>query len=283
MRYPEKFELISGVLMKKCSKCKKMLPQSAFSKAKQMACGYRSNCNSAECTGRNRMKRYLSELLKGSKQRSAYRGRKKRGDQSHIHTLTLQDLFEMWSIQRGHCAYSQLKMTHIVNSDWRASIERLDNTKGYTRDNCVLICLEFNGVKQMNREKVEMLRSGIFPDVTTNFESQDVRRFVSTLMCRAIWSSKKRKHEPPTITKQWIEDQYHQQGNCGYYSSAPLVFEPNAQWKASLERLDENQSYTPSNTVIICHELNTGKTQWSREKVEFVREAGKVLGKRRRE
>lgn len=35
-------------------------------------------------------------------------------------------------------------MVYKRNTEWRCSIERLDNNKGYNKENTVLICAEFN-------------------------------------------------------------------------------------------------------------------------------------------
>ena len=58
------------------------------------------------------------------------------------HTLTIEELLDMWKLQKGRCYYSNYPLN--INGDYQISIERKDNKIGYTKDNCVLICLEFN-------------------------------------------------------------------------------------------------------------------------------------------
>eukprot|EP01083_Nonionella_stella_P102936 293462_1 len=80
-------------------------------------------------------------------------------------TTTMDDVFEILEEQMFRC-YSAIPMTFKRNMDWRCSLERMDNMKGYTKDNCVLICWEFNstdrtvhavnpvlGSSQWNQEK----------------------------------------------------------------------------------------------------------------------------------
>eukprot|EP01083_Nonionella_stella_P108306 314854_1 len=85
-------------------------------------------------------------------------------------TLTLDDSFDLLEQQMFRCAYSGIPMRFKSNSDWKCSIERKDNMKGYTKDNCAFICWEFNssdrtllagnplhvqGSSQWNKEKFE--------------------------------------------------------------------------------------------------------------------------------
>eukprot|EP01083_Nonionella_stella_P281761 958871_1 len=61
-----------------------------------------------------------------------------------IFTLTQEDVFVKILTQRFRCYYSGIPMIFKAGSDWQCSIERIDNEKGYTTTNCVLICREFN-------------------------------------------------------------------------------------------------------------------------------------------
>lgn len=58
--------------------------------------------------------------------------------------LLSDDVFDMFLAQGGRCYYSGVPMCIIPHSDWRLSLERLDNEAGYLKDNCVLVALEFN-------------------------------------------------------------------------------------------------------------------------------------------
>ena len=47
--------------------------------------------------------------------------------------------------QQGRCAYSGVHMEMLLpHSDWRMSLERLNNSMGYVPENCALIAAEFN-------------------------------------------------------------------------------------------------------------------------------------------
>lgn len=129
--------------------------------------GLSSHCR--ECN-RERLNAYyrtlrglVQTLVRGARSRSLARGLRP--------TLVLDHVLDMLLEQRGCCFYSgvPLELT-LPNSHWRVSLERLDNIRGYTKENCVLIAAEFNtsdysrppvrvgevsGTAQWSKEKVQ--------------------------------------------------------------------------------------------------------------------------------
>ena len=75
-------------------------------------------------------------------------------------TLKVDHIFDMMEAQQFRCYYSGIPMSFRRNSDWRCSIERLDNMHGYTPDNAVLICREFNSADHTTRAGVHSDVSG---------------------------------------------------------------------------------------------------------------------------
>ena len=84
-------------------------------------------------------------------------------------SITRGILLHLLAKQGGRCFYSGVPLEYkLVHTHWRLSVERLDNSLGYTLENCVLIALEFNtpdysrntavtevfGTAQWSREKV---------------------------------------------------------------------------------------------------------------------------------
>lgn len=82
---------------------------------------------------------------------------KSRKGEAKVHTLTKEDIVKKWETQKGLCFYSKMKMVCQGRSNWQMSIERLDNSKGYTEENTVLCCLEFNHSKQWSTEKINRI------------------------------------------------------------------------------------------------------------------------------
>ena len=125
----------------RCNKCGQMLPEDAFTLVKsggrQIPLIYCKRC----------MNRYQSQqrrLLRGNLQ-VILDTAKKRAKQKLKCTLTWDDLYQMVRRQHGRCAYSGVSMeTCTPNSHWRMSLERRDNSKGYSKENCVFVAAEFN-------------------------------------------------------------------------------------------------------------------------------------------
>lgn len=181
--------------------------------------------------------------------------------------------------------------------DWQISLERLDtgtkeNPGMYEKSNCALVCLEFNGRNQITREKlnaVKQFKPFPYPDVVVppkpkrsspgtagygkhrNCKKQhyeDTKNEFHCFMTRRVSSSKYK-----LLTYEWIVRQFvKQKGRC-YYSGMKLSWSVNSDWVISIERLDEDPKigHMQANCVLVCHEFNTGGTQWSREKVEYLR------------
>ena len=89
-------------------------------------------------------------------------------------------LCEIIRKQRGRCCLSGIALVFAQKSEWQASLERIDESKGYVKGNVALICNEFNvgsrggrGV-QWSAEKIAFLRS--FPLMPTGVLGKRERR-----------------------------------------------------------------------------------------------------------
>ena len=64
-----------------------------------------------------------------------------------LHNITINFLQEMYIKQNGRCAYSDIPLLlPNDNTDWVMSLERIDTTQGYIKENVCLICREFNSM-----------------------------------------------------------------------------------------------------------------------------------------
>ena len=90
---------------------------------------------------------YLKNLLVHA--RSAV----KRGARTtdHEFCITLEDLVNLWEKQEGRCALSGVFLTHHKDGsgakDYNASIDRISNSKSYSRENVQLVCYRVNLMK----------------------------------------------------------------------------------------------------------------------------------------
>jgi hypothetical protein len=91
--------------------------------------------------------------------------RNAKGREIEAVALTFQDIVQIFRDQRGRCAYSDIAFTK--DGPWKISLERIDNTHGYTRENVLLICKAFNaadrshtivgGCSGLTRDKLQAL------------------------------------------------------------------------------------------------------------------------------
>lgn len=98
-----------------------------------------------------------------------YRNIKRRFKEFNI---TLNDLKEQWNLQKGICPYTnlQLKLYKYKEShpyELRASLDRIDNTKGYIKGNIEFISLPINYLKADQFTKKETLN--FLKNITSNF------------------------------------------------------------------------------------------------------------------
>jgi|688.fasta_scaffold1117476_1 hypothetical protein len=138
---------------KSCAKCGEIKDLLLFFKHNQTSDGYHSWCKPCckEGNDRSREKKYatfegrISTFLTSCKKNAEKR--------KNEFSLTREDLMEMWEQQGGLCCYTGIQMTTQAAMPNSVSVERVDNSIGYTRDNTVLVCNGVNSMKSaMNGE-----------------------------------------------------------------------------------------------------------------------------------
>lgn len=133
---------------KVCDKCRELLPQHKFSYIVKTdpSKGTRDTCKScskirAEYEKQRRAENWKSKpaqsMLNNSKQRAKLAGLE--------HTLTLDDI-----IIPDYCPVLGIKLEvgDRKNHQNAPSIDRIDNTKGYTKDNIVVVSIRANLLKK---------------------------------------------------------------------------------------------------------------------------------------
>jgi hypothetical protein len=89
--------------------------------------------------------------------------RKRDGTQVGVSSITEQNLFDKIIEQKGRCAISGIPLVFSSKVDWRCSLERIDNDKGYTVENTALVCYELNGPCQWTRAKFKYFLQAVAP------------------------------------------------------------------------------------------------------------------------
>jgi len=179
--------------VKDCSKCGESKLLDKFSMDRKTADGLRRNCKAcnrdAQKAHLNTQPGFLRQLVSRAHSHTQERNNKGR---DHKCTLTVPKLNKLVTDQNGKCAISGAVLVFQTFSDNQASVDRIDNNKGYVDGNCRLVCLEFNtSVKWSRKLLVEsILLSGIPPE---NFEDET----------SGLESVLPKGHRKGTILRKW--------------------------------------------------------------------------------
>lgn len=219
-----KIKVINGDKYYECMKCNKLKIISKFAIRKKYNIPYYC-CFECEKIKKKEYKDTLrgfliSKLGSAKHHIKKIHSKKKRIANDYVFTLTLNDLFDKLLEQKGKCYYSGVNLSFVPNSDWMVSLERLDSTKGYTKKNTVLICVEFNstdttanrtiegtGSGQWSKEKVALLLDTINKQklVPTNYKEWRSLIDTSTLETHDpnLFRMKFKNKRKPTNYKEW--------------------------------------------------------------------------------
>lgn len=264
--------------------------------------GYCKECNRKRNIAYSSTLTGFFKLMANRMAKSAAKRKAKGREAAGVCTMDSDALIKMFNDQKGLCAYSGLPMATKPLSDWQASPERLNNDLGYPESNTVLVCFEFNtSHTQWSRDKVKKLRESMSKPVDLDALTTEVtnakgkwsesalRQFATRLFSSAkrhsqvIANNPKRSKENSEFTltiDDILQKIIDQKGRCAY-SSIPLAYSRNADYRMSLERINNRLGYTNENTVLICLEFNstdvssiyesaTGSGQWSKAKFEYL-------------
>ena len=195
------------------------------------------------------------------------------------------------------------------------SPERLEEEDGYDDGNVVVVCVCFNtGHAQWTKAKyglaveayVEHKKkrhsaaaggdgsgSGAagadtvpFPDPVPR--TTNGKKTVIAHMINSAWSRDRKLREKgrtfrsaaPDLAIGWVRSQWERQGGRSHWLGVPLSLDmssKNAKWKASIERLDDSETYTRHNCVLVCREMQKAGVgdpdddchwQWTHAKVD---------------
>ena len=132
---------------------------------------------------------------------------KSRGEKGRIGasecTLTEEQVKEIFKKQKGLCHYYKSTLEFTTGGD-KMSIERLDNTKGYTQENCVLVCQLANGSAQTTLKNIQDAMD--FVELTEEEKINNLKQYVLT--------------KPPRKKLVKIEEKINVEGiktyNCTY-------------------------------------------------------------------
>jgi hypothetical protein len=149
-----------------CQECGNPFERAAKEHNRNQKFGRTTYC-SLRCNAIGRNKKYSKGNVNnfGGKKRqkdewSAFRyfirKAKARDSEKGIHSnIDLEFLKELWEKQLGRCAYSNIQMDLNIfpRQPHSASLDRIDSSKGYQKDNVEFVCLAVNFGKNIFSKK----------------------------------------------------------------------------------------------------------------------------------
>jgi len=146
----------NGILHKRCTRCKRNKTFDKYYTNGNTNFGY-SICKKCKINEKKTsISVYLNRILTSAKSSAKRRDNmKSRNDDSADFNLTIEHIIDKIKFQHGKCYYSGIPFSLTSSENWPISIERINNKKGYTNKNTILICLEFNTMTQWNKEKFD--------------------------------------------------------------------------------------------------------------------------------
>lgn len=211
----------------------------------------------------------MVESCKKCAQNRCNRGRIECGD-FDIDTQFIIDLGEK---QNNMCVYSGRVLDWKINSANKASIDRINSKKGYTKDNVQIVCQLVNQAKNdMTHDDfltfiIELYNKKPQNTVNETGNTPNIKRIkemvkISKSSAKTRGSSGRTDAGVHTITVEDVIDISHKQDNRCVYSGHNLW---NSTEKASIDRINSHLGYVKSNIQLITFRSNQAKSDLSEE------------------
>jgi hypothetical protein len=125
---------------RRCSRCEVLKSLSDFDKKATASDGLQSYCKSCKQEDNDEYRRTLRGSMKSAMSTVSNHDRGK----NRSCNMSLDYLLDLLWRQRGRCAISLAPLDLVPNTDWRCSLERINNNTGHVKGNVLFICREFN-------------------------------------------------------------------------------------------------------------------------------------------
>ena len=155
--------------LKCCRKCGIEKPLTEFHKAKGATYGVTGACKSCSSAikkeyylqhksrirqrAQQQRKTYVPKFSREVGSRLKYLCTKARNRDKEF-SLVNKDLLDVFEVQQGLCAYTKLPLVATANQFNTISLDRIDSSKGYHKDNIQLVCAAINKMKQEYTEQM---------------------------------------------------------------------------------------------------------------------------------
>jgi hypothetical protein len=174
--------------MKRCNFCKLEKPLSEFHNSKCHLDGKKYTCKSCRSLEALKYKNKAKKSTARSWHKRLFIDCKKRA-KLHNYSLDFDEsyILELFEKQNKKCHWYGIEMKPSTKAKYpfQPSIDRIDNSKGYSKDNILLCCFSANMGRNANdyitfKEFADVIKGLKTESIQDNFESRDNRKkFVS--------------------------------------------------------------------------------------------------------
>lgn len=197
-------------------------------------------------------------------------------------------LLEQWNIQNGVCQLTKLKFDLItenkIYNPLSPSIDRIDSSAGYTKNNTRLISLCVNsGCSNWGEtEFFEFCKRFLNPELFYNNNFIEVDKILlNSILNVRIQNAKRRANKKNLqfdLSTDWIRDQFFEQNGKCAVSNMPFSlknqgFSVRNPWTISIDRKEPSYGYTQNNSRLICYIANNSFGNWGEEKFRPIAKA----------
>jgi hypothetical protein len=133
--------------MKVCFKCKEESSYEFFFKHSQTPDGYHSWCKKCCTEGNIKSRNKQNSTIEGRARVFLLNAKRAALKRKQDFSLEIKDIVDFWNEQSQICAYSGRQMTLLAGQLNTVSIERINSSIGYTKDNTILVCQAINRMK----------------------------------------------------------------------------------------------------------------------------------------
>ena len=132
---------------KHCSVCKEYKPLEDFTSNKSQLSGKMGYCKACNSERNKKYRQDTKSLPRACKRVYGYLSRRVREKNLEL-DFEASYLEELYRIQKGLCAYTKEKLEIASGRHNTLSVDRIDSSKGYTKDNVCLTTWRVNNCKQ---------------------------------------------------------------------------------------------------------------------------------------
>ena len=133
--------------MKTCFCCKETKEFSLFFKHNQTHDGFHSWCKECCRKGNQKSRIKVNSTIEGRAKIFLQNAKKSAKKRNQKFLLEIPDVVGFWHDQQMICAYSGIEMTLEAGKLNTVSIERIDSSIGYTKNNTILVSQAINRMK----------------------------------------------------------------------------------------------------------------------------------------